>query len=176
MRTNRRDRGRPDFLSPDLIGPLTRRRSADGRCTTFVRRAGNQGISLEHRARAQRRTVIFRVVLARATSASSSNVRPRMHTPVQHRPVPASTLPSVIAASPSDRYALATAAGPQRDPFDCQVSRRLKVAAIGSATRAPQALACASPTTRWPVATPWIARRPEPEPRHRADRRRQGYQ
>jgi len=62
----------------------------------------------------------------------------------------------VIAASPSDRYALATAAGPQRDPFDCQVSRRLKVAAIGSATRAPQALACVSPTTRWPVATPWI--------------------
>ena len=34
-----------------------------------------------------------------------------MHTPVQHRPVPASTLASVIAASPSDRLALATAAG-----------------------------------------------------------------
>ena len=38
-----------------------------------------------------------------ARSANSSNVRPRMHTPVQHRPVPASTLPSVLAASPSDR-------------------------------------------------------------------------
>jgi hypothetical protein len=37
----------------------------------------------------------------------------------------------VIAASPRDRYALATAAGPQRDPFDCQVSCRLNVAATG---------------------------------------------
>ena len=54
-----------------------------------------------------------------------------MHTPVQHRPVPASTLASGIAASPSDRLALATAAGPHREPFDCHVARRLNVAATG---------------------------------------------
>ena len=73
----------------------------------------------------------FRVVSTRATSANSFNVSPKMHTPVQHLPVPASTLPSVIAASPSDRYTLATAAGPQREPFVCQVSTWLKVAATG---------------------------------------------
>ena len=50
-----------------------------------------------------RKTVILRLVLARATSASSSNVRPMMQKPVQHRPVPASTLASVLAASLSDR-------------------------------------------------------------------------
>src|SRR5262245_32745088 len=55
-----------------------------------------------------------------------------MHTPVQHRPVPASTLPSVLAGSPSDRFALATAAGPQRDPFDCQLICLWYVAATGS--------------------------------------------
>src|SRR5215208_686378 len=54
-----------------------------------------------------------------------------MQTPVQHRCVPARTLSSVIAASPSERYALATAAGPQRDTLDCQVSCRLNVAATG---------------------------------------------
>ena len=54
-----------------------------------------------------------------------------MQNPVQHRPVPESTLPSVLVASPSERYALATAAGPQRDPFDCQLTCRLKVAATG---------------------------------------------
>ena len=31
-------------------------------------------------------------------SANSSSVRPRMHMPVQHRPVPANTFPSVPAA------------------------------------------------------------------------------
>lgn len=60
-----------------------------------------------------------------------SRVRPNIHTPVQHRPVPSSTLSSVVAGSPSERYALATAAGPQRDPFDCQVRCRLNVAATG---------------------------------------------
>jgi hypothetical protein len=78
-----------------------------------------------------RRTVILCRGLARATSANSSKVRPRMQKPVQHRPVPASTLPSVFAVSPNERYALATEAGPQREIFDCYISCRLNVPATG---------------------------------------------
>ncbi len=87
-----------------------------------------------------------------------------MHTPVQHRPVPANTAPSVLAASPNDRYALATAAGPQRDPLDCQLTCLWNVAATGSrharsissGVRVTEdAMTCAGtwdwPTTRAPV-------------------------
>src|SRR4051812_3593553 len=66
-----------------------------------------------------------------ATLASSSSVRPMMHTPVQQLHVPANTLPSVLAASPRDRYVFATAAGPQRKPFDCQSTCLWNVAAPG---------------------------------------------
>src|SRR6266581_7919031 len=91
-----------------------------------------------------------------------------MHTPVQQRPVPASTLPSVLAASPSDRYALATAAGPQRDPFDCQLSCRLNVAATGkrharsisSGVRVTEdAMACGD-TLDWPTSRAAAPNRP----------------
>jgi hypothetical protein len=54
-----------------------------------------------------------------------------MHSPVQHRPVPARTFFSVLAASLSERYAFATAAGPQRELLNCHVTRLSNVAATG---------------------------------------------
>jgi hypothetical protein len=79
-----------------------------------------------------RRTAILCRGLARATSANSSKVSPRIQKPVQHRPVPASTLSSVFAVSPNEQYAFATEAGPQREIFDCHTSSRLNVAATGN--------------------------------------------
>jgi hypothetical protein len=42
-----------------------------------------------------------------------------------------SVIPSVVAGSPSERYALAIAAGPHREILDCQASCRLNVIATG---------------------------------------------
>lgn len=73
--------------------------------------------------------VTFPVVWDWATLASSSSVRPMMHTPVQQLHVLANTLPP---SSPRDRYVFATASGPQREPFDCQSTCLWNVAATGS--------------------------------------------
>src|SRR4051812_15152817 len=55
-----------------------------------------------------------------------------MHTPVQHLPVPARTAASVDCGWPSERKTLASEAGPQREPFDCQAISLPKVLATGS--------------------------------------------
>jgi len=96
-----------------------------------------------------------------AEIAQDRSVRPKMHTPVQHQPVPANTLSSVLAASPSDRYAFATAAGPQRDPFDCQLTSlwnvvttdRRHARSISSGVRVTEdAMACGD-TWDWPTTS-----------------------
>src|SRR5436309_9533121 len=79
-----------------------------------------------------RSTVTLRLVLARARSASSSNVRPIMQKPVQQRPVPAKTDLSLVASSPNERNTFARLDGPQSEALDCQETSWLNDAAAGN--------------------------------------------